>query len=73
MASFPARGHTHKQTEAAAVWTINHNLGRTPAVTVSINYEGKLQVVLPREIEVVDANQVVVRFSNPQSGEARLA
>lgn len=64
--------YTHKQTEAAATWTINHNMGRTPAVNVAINYAGKLQVVLPREVQIVSANQVVVTFSNPQSGEARL-
>lgn len=62
----------HKQTTAAAAWTINHNLGRTPAVSVAINFEGKLQVVLPREIEIVSPNQVVVRFSAAQTGEARL-
>lgn len=65
--------HTHKQTQAAATWTIDHNLGRTPSVNVSINFDGKLQVVLPREVEIVSPNRVVVRFSANQTGEARLA
>lgn len=73
MPSFTASGHNHKQDEAAATWTINHTLGRKPSVTVAINYDGKLQVVLPREVELIGDTQVVVRFSNPQSGEARLS
>ncbi len=63
--------HTHLQATASTTWTINHNLGRTPAVSVAINFGGKLQVVLPRDIEIVSANQVVVRFSSAQSGQAR--
>lgn len=73
MSTFRASGVTHKQEEASDAWTISHNLGRVPGVTVAINFDSKLQVVLPREIEIVDENQVIVRFSNPQTGEARLA
>lgn len=28
------RHHTHKQAQAAKVWTVAHNLGKRPAVTV---------------------------------------
>lgn len=73
MATYRASGLTHKQTSASATWTITHNLKRTPGVTVAINFGGKLQVVLPREIEIVSQDQVIVRFSNPQTGEARLS
>lgn len=73
MATYRASGVTHKQDVAAATWTINHNMGRVPGVTVAINFGGKLQVVLPREIEFPSANQVVIRFTNAQTGEARLS
>lgn len=72
MPTLQALSMTHKQTEAAADWVIVHGFGRTPAVNVSINYEGKLQVVLPREVIIDSPNQVTVKFSAPQTGEARL-
>lgn len=30
------RHHTHKQAQAAKVWTVAHNLGKRPAVTVTL-------------------------------------
>lgn len=72
-ASYRAAGHTHVQSTPSNTWTINHGLGRTPSVTVSINYGGKLQVILPKEIEIVSSSQVIVRFSNNQTGQARLS
>ena len=67
-----ASSYSFNQAAPAAVWTIDHNFGRTPAVTVFINHGGKLQTVLPLSVEVVTENQVVVRFSAAQSGSARL-
>lgn len=73
MPSHPQNGHTHKQTAAAATWTINHQLNRRVGVSTYINFDGKLQAVLPREVEIVSDTQVVIRFSAAQSGEARLS
>jgi hypothetical protein len=73
MPSYLRSSYTHKQTTASATWTINHTLGFRPGVNVAINYGGKLQVVIPKEVELVSNTQVVVRFSNPQTGEARLS
>lgn len=73
MPSYRAGGHNHVQSEAAATWIINHSLNRSPSITVAINFEGKLQVILPREIEVVSPTQVAVKFTSPQTGTARLS
>lgn len=64
---------THKQTVASAEWTIEHSIVGKPIVGVSINYQGRLMGVLPLEVEHTDANTVKVRFSSPQTGEARLS
>jgi hypothetical protein len=60
------------QTEAASTWTINHGLNCKPVVAVYVNYENKLQEILPGSIEYPSDSQVVIRFSQPFSGVARL-
>lgn len=50
------RHHTHKQAQAAKVWTVAHNLGKRPAVTV-VDSGGKVPAnQLPSYVDdVVDA------------------
>ena len=60
--------YVHTQTVAAAVWTIIHNLGKYPSVSIvdSANDE------VIGEVRYTNTNQVVVTFSAAFSGKAFL-
>lgn len=60
--------YIHQQWVASALWTINHNLGLRP--TVSILDAGGNEV----EADVVhmSVNQLLIRFAIPVAGLARL-
>lgn len=60
--------YTHLQAVAASVWTINHNLGMRPAVTILDS--GGMEV--EADVMHTNANQTVIRFAIPISGVARL-
>jgi hypothetical protein len=59
----------HLQPVPSDVWTVNHNLGFKPLVRVVLDdgYE-----IIPNEVQHVDANQAIIRFTSPRVGEARL-
>jgi hypothetical protein len=63
-----AEAFVHTQLVAASPWTINHNLGQRP--TVSVFDAGGQEI----EAHVVHAslNQTLVYFAAPQAGSARL-
>ena len=60
--------YNHVQSVAASIWTINHNLGKFPSVTVVDS--GGTQI----EGDVVydDPDNVTVSFSSPFGGKAHL-
>jgi hypothetical protein len=60
--------YMHNQTEAAAVWTIDHNLQTTYPIVQCIGSDNK--VILPDEVEIVSNNQVKVYFGVAQTGRA---
>lgn len=60
--------YEHTQSTPSAVWTITHNLGKKPAVTVIDSGGNEWQTA----VEHVSTNQCVVRFSAPFSGVAFL-
>lgn len=65
--------YVHTQSTESSVWTIDHNLGTTPNVSVTVEYEGKMQPIIPASIEYPSMNQVVITFeSRPFKGSARL-
>lgn len=67
-----AHSHTHIQDEASATWTINHGLGQNPNVGVSVIEGGALTVIHPVNVAFPSVGQVVITFSSPRTGEARL-
>ena len=67
-----ATSYTHQQDVASTEWTINHNMNQIPSVAVFIQFEGKMRTVLPSQVEAVDSNTIIVRFTAAQSGIARL-
>lgn len=58
--------HVHNQSIASLEWTITHNLGKFPSVTIvdSSNAE------VIGEVEFVDSNTLKVKFSAAFSGKA---
>lgn len=56
----------HNQIVPEAVWRINHNLNKFPAVTV---VDSALSVVIG-EIQYIDENNVEITFSGGFSGKA---
>ena len=63
-----AQPYIHTQASAATQWTINHNLGRTVAVTV---FDSGGNVVIGSVLRV-SANQVILTFNLPLAGQAYL-
>ena len=59
---------THTQAVPASVWTITHNLGRRPSVTV-VDSAGTVVIADPAYIS---DNQITVTFGAPFSGAAYL-
>lgn len=56
------------QTQALDIWTINHNLNKYPSVTV-VDSAGSLAV---GAVSYTDANNIVLTFGAPFSGQAFL-
>ena len=59
---------TYDQTTPSAEWTITHNLGKFPSVSVADSSGNQWQT----EVEYVDQNTCIVRFSAAFSGKAYL-
>lgn len=59
--------HVHTQSTPALTWTINHNLGFKPAV--SLLTVGGIEMFA--EVVHVSSNQVTVLFVQPTAGIAR--
>jgi len=65
--------YTHTQSIADTTWTINHQMGTRPIVSTQVTIDGAVQVILPREVEYPDLNNVIIRFTSARTGTARLA
>lgn len=63
-----ALGITHDQLSASDTWTINHNLGRKPAVAV-YSLGG---VEMFADVVHASINQALIYFAQPYAGYARL-
>lgn len=62
-----ATGYDFTQASASALWTINHNLGRKPMITLFT--PGGQQMMA--DVLHVSTNQAQVSFAAPQTGSAR--
>ena len=61
------------QATPSTTWTIVHNLGRLPTCDARIVLDGVKVKILPAEVEHIDENTVVIKFTDPRTGSARLA
>lgn len=59
---------THPQSVASQSWSIEHNLGKHPSVTV-VDSAGRVGY---GTVQHIDANHLVVSFSAPFAGTAYL-
>lgn len=57
------------QSQAASVWTVQHNLGRFPTVTV-VDSAGNLGF---GSVVYIDSNNLVINFGNAFAGDAYLS
>lgn len=62
------KNYIHNQMTSSAVWNIQHNLGKKPAITVVDTAES----VVIGEVDYVDNDNVVLTFAFPFSGMAYL-
>lgn len=67
-----AKGYSHYQTVPAENWEINHKRGIVPVVQVFVNKDGMEQRILPKEVIIVDLDNVRVEFTAPITGRAVL-
>lgn len=58
--------YTHTQSSPATVWTIAHNLGRYPSLTVVDNLGGQLYP----DVRYLDADIAQITHSVPLTGRA---
>lgn len=63
------------QDSPAASWVIKHNLGANgsggiPVVDAFISNNGVLTKIMPAMVQMVDANNVTLVFSEPRAGFA---
>ena len=60
--------YTHNQTSSLSTWSITHNLGKFPSVTVV----DSANTVVVGEIEMININEIEITFSAGFSGKAYL-
>ena len=65
---FRKYAHTHTQTLSSATWSVTHNLGKYPSVSIVDSAEEEVI----GEVQHTDANTLVIRFSAAFSGKAYL-
>lgn len=58
--------YQHTQAVPAAVWTVNHNLGKIPSITI-MDSSGN---VVEGDVQNVNVNQAILQFSGAFSGIA---
>jgi hypothetical protein len=62
-----ATGYTHTQAVAATVWTVTHNLGHWPALTL---YDAAGNSIIA-DVQNTSVNALTVTFLTPQTGVVR--
>lgn len=60
--------YTHDQIQSSDEWTIHHNLGRKPSVSVTDSAGS----VVYGDVQYLNDNSLVIRFSAPFGGVAYL-
>jgi hypothetical protein len=69
ISDFRKYAHAHTQTLASAQWTVAHNLGKNPSVSIVDSAEEEVV----GEVQHLDVNNLIIRFSAAFSGKAYLS
>jgi len=64
---------TFVQDTPSDTWTITHGLHAKPVVSTKVYDNGSLIEILPQSVSFPNDTTVVISFSSPRTGEARLA
>ena len=67
-AGTPGSEHVHIQGVPSAVWDVEHNLGKHPAVTVVDSAHTELEA----DVIFLDLNHLTITFSGPTGGTATM-
>lgn len=62
----------HEQLATNTTWTIVHNMGRTPNVTTTSIVDGESHVILPKSVQILDVNTILILHTNDVAGTAVL-
>lgn len=66
---FKKERFTFTQSIASTTWTINHNLGRIPVISVWVDNK----IIVPKQTQFVDNNTIIISFSAPKAGAVVLS
>ena len=65
--------YEHVQGVASDTWNINHNLNKEIVVNdVYIEHNGFNEKIIPMSVDMVDADNIVITWSKPMTGVARI-
>jgi len=65
-------GYHHIQATVVNTWTVHHNFNTNKLIVAGV-FDVNNKVIIPDEIEMIDTNNVIIRFGAPMSGTANLA
>lgn len=63
---------THVQSTPSMAWTINHSFNGAPICDVTSTVNGTTVKVLPSIVRYLSNSEIVIEFSEPMIGVARL-
>lgn len=66
--------YTHRQNNASTVWTVNHNLGKFPSVSIKFSSSDQVyeNVGAFAGVEYIDKNNLIINLAAAESGYAYL-
>lgn len=63
--------YKHVQGAASTTWNINHNMNESVVIVDCWTNDGGVdRVIHPSSVEIVDSNNITVKFSQAYAGEA---
>ena len=62
----------YTQVTPAVAWTITHNFGKKVIADTWVDVNGVTTKILPKKVTNVDDNTLMIEFTTPRSGSARL-
>jgi hypothetical protein len=65
--------YIHNQESPDILWVINHDLNQASSICeVLVDIDGTLEVAIPANITYTSNNQILIDWSHPHIGRARI-